>query len=181
MKKILLSAIIATTGMAALAPTAYAEDGQINFTGKIVGTTCTINGDAAPSTQAVTLPSVSQSSLSVAGSSAGRTPFSIVLSNCAPDTGSVHALFELGQTVNTETGRLIVDASDDSAKNVEIGLLNSKLSHIAAGAADGSQNTDEVSIAGGKATMNFFAQYESLGDATGGTANSRVQYTLMYQ
>lgn len=173
-KASLFPALTAIAGLMLVAPVANAYDGQIDFTGSLVGTTCTINGGAP--NFVVPMPPVSTTSLATAGSWAGRTPFAINLTDCDPDTGNVSVYFEPGATVNPITGRLIVD---DTSRNVEIGLLNSDLTKIAAGAA--TQNSQVVSIDSGSATLNYYSQYESLGGATAGAANSRVQYTLTYE
>lgn len=170
-------ALTAIATLVLAAPAAHAYDGQIDFTGSLVGTTCTINGGTPSFT--VPMPPVSTTSLATAGSWAGRTPFSINLTDCDPDTGNVSVYFEPGATVNPNTGRLIVDSGAGAATNVEIGLLNSDLTTITAGAAN--QNSQVVSINSGSATLNYYSQYVSLGGATAGMANSRVQYTLTYQ
>lgn len=178
MKKNIISVALATACAFSLMSTANAADGLIDFTGSVVGNTCKINGGTGQNFT-VNLPPVSAATLATAGSWAGRTPFQIKLTDCTPATGKVHALFELGPTINTTTGRLIVDAG--GAEKVEIGLLNSAFQPIVAGAADGSQNTEILDIDNGNATMNFVAQYESLGGAKPGAANSRVHYTIIYQ
>ena len=177
MKKILLSTAIAAASLGMVAMSAHAADGQIDFNGTISGTTCTINGGTGQNFS-VTLPPVSTATLATAGSWAGRTPVPLNLTNCTPATGTAHVYLEPGPTINMATGRLIVD---DSARNVEIGLLNKNFADIVAGAADGSQNTDVVDISSGSADLSFYAQYVSLGGATAGAADSRVQYTIVYQ
>lgn len=178
MKKNVLSIALATVSAFSIMSTANAADGQIDFTGSVVGNTCTINGGTGQNFT-VNLPPVSAATLATAGSWAGRTPFQIKLTNCTPESGKVHALFEAGPTINSKTGLLIVDPN--GAEKVEIGLLNSAYEPIVAGAADGSQNTEVLDIDSGSATMNFVAQYESLGGAKPGSANSRVHYTIIYQ
>ncbi|KVL21197.1 fimbrial protein [Burkholderia sp. MSMB1826] len=180
MTKTIISAALAAASIVAMAPAAHAFDGTIDFTGSIVATTCTINGGGSANNFTVALPPVSTDALKAAGSTAGRTPFQLKLTNYQPDTGKVATFFESGPTINTATGRLMVDAG--GAEGVEIGLLNDSFQHIAAGAAYNSQNSQVVDITGGAATLNYYAQYESLGTALkAGPANSRVQYTMSYQ
>lgn len=178
MNKKMLAVAIVTAALAASVSSAQAGDGTIDFTGSIIGTSCIINGGGSAKDFTVALPAVSAETLKTAGSWAGRTPFQIKLSDCSPLTGKVTTYFEPGPTVNNGTGRLTVDRA---GANVEIGLLNDKFNHIAAGAAPGMQNSQLVDITAGEATLNYFAQYESLGNATPGAANSRVQYTMIYQ
>ncbi|UXL37066.1 type 1 fimbrial protein [Pseudomonas fragi] len=182
MKKSIFALALSAISVASFVQTANASDGQIDFTGSIVSTTCKINAGSGENFT-VNLPPVSTASLADVGQHAGTTPFSIKLTGCAVDAGPVQAHFESGASVNPQTGRLIVDTGSDNAENVEIGLVNVENSlPISAGAANGSQNTEIVDIDGsGAATMNFAARYESLGGATAGAANSRVQYTIVYQ
>lgn len=186
MKKIsLLSTAAAVAGLFAIAPAAHASDGKIEFSGLVTALTCTINGGGANNNFSVALPPVSTSSLAAVGSSAGRTPFAITLTDCTPATAghTVATYFEPGNTVDPVTGQLIVDAG--GATNVQLRLLNSgDYSKIVAGAADGSQNSAAVSLdANGNATLNYFVEYAQNGasGATPGKANSRVFYTLSYQ
>lgn len=160
-----------------LAGGAQAADGTIDFTGSVTGSTCTINGGAT--NFSVALPPVSASTLQAAGSWAGRTPFQIKLTGCTPATGQVAAYFESGETVDPQTGRLILDAG--GAENVQLALLNGSYQPIKAGAALGAQNSPYVDIDSGNATLNYYVQYESNGGATVGPATSRVQYTMTYQ
>ena len=177
MKKNLLTAALAIAGLATFA-SAHAADGTIEFTGNITANTCSINGGNGGENFTVALPTVSSKTLEVAGSTAGRTPFKIALSGCTSDQPvSVH--FEGGPTVSQETGRLMVDAG--GASQVELGLLNNSFGEIKAGAATGQQNSQVVNLANGKADLDYFVEYHSLGNATAGAANSRVQYSISYQ
>ncbi|AIY41646.1 putative fimbrial protein [Collimonas arenae] len=182
-KNLIVAAIAAASAFAAFAPAAHAADGKIEFTGLVKAQTCVINGGEANNDFTVALPPVATGTLAEAGAWAGRTPFSIKLTECSPDTGEVATYFEPGSTVDQGTGALIVDASDDNstAKNVQIRLLNNAFAPIKAGAEGAAQNSQIAKIASGKADLNYFAQYESQGEATAGIANSRVHYTMMYQ
>ena len=179
MKTKLISAVI-FTGAATASQFAAAADGTITFNGTITAQTCTINGNGSGSSNfTITLPTVSSSTLATAGQTAGRTPFSIALTNCTPNSGNVRTYFESGPTTDLTTGNLILNAG--GATNVEIGLLNSDSTNIAAGAAEASQNSKPVAITSGKATLNYYAQYVATGAATAGAANSSVMYTMAYQ
>ena len=122
---ILRAALIVCVSFLALTP-AYSSDGTINFTGTIVASTCVINGGGTNATFSVVLPSVDASALSVAGKTATPTPFTFNLTNC-PATGPVHAQFEIGGNVDTNTGNL---KNTGSATGVEISLLNSTFAAI---------------------------------------------------
>lgn len=178
-KQTLSFALAAAVSVVAFASSVQAADGTIDFTGSVNGQTCTINGGGAGKNFTVALPAVSTSSLAAVGQWAGRTQFSIKLTDCVPESGLVSTRFESGPTVNLGSGSLVVDAG--GAKNVEIGLLNSDYSKIKVGAPEAEQNSQQVSMAAGTATLNYFAQYEATGLAEPGAANTRVQYTMIYQ
>lgn len=177
MKKNLLTAALAIAGLATFA-SAHAADGTIEFTGNITANTCSINGGNGGENFTVALPTVSAKTLETAGATAGRTPFKIALTGCTTDQPvSVH--FDGGPAVSPSTGRLVVDAG--GASNVELGLLNNTFGEIKAGAAIGQQNSQTVTLTTGMADLDYFVEYHSLGNATAGAANSRVQYSISYQ
>lgn len=178
MKTKLISTLVLTAA-ATTSQFAAAADGVITFTGNVTAQTCTINGSAAARNFTVALPKVSKASLGANGATAGRTPFAITLSACDPATGTVHAFFEAGPTVDAASGRL--NLVGGGAGNVQIELLNSDMSPIKAGFADASQNSKAVTLATGAGTLSYYAQYVATGVATAGAANSNVTYTIAYQ
>ncbi|KWR81583.1 fimbrial protein [Cupriavidus sp. IDO] len=162
MKTKLISAAT-VLGAALASQLANAADGTITFTGNITSQTCTISGNGSGGKDfTVALPKVSTASLSTAGKTAGRTPFTINLSACTPTSG--------------------MKLSAGDASNVQIALLNGiDASDIKAGATDAAQNSKSVALSGGSATLSYYAQYYATGVATAGTANSSVMYTIAYQ
>lgn len=183
---ILASTVAVAMGALMLSPlTARAADGTITFNGNITGQTCDINGNGTGGKDfTVTLPTVSKSTLASAGSWAGRTPFSIGLSNCSPATGNVSTYFEPGASVDLTTGQLAVDSGANAATNVELALLNSDTSQIHVGATTGgadSSGSESVALSSGAATLNYYVQYVAYnGAATEGSVASRVNYTIVY-
>ncbi|MCA8003487.1 fimbrial protein [Burkholderia metallica] len=184
-----LSLFVVAAGLAA-ASAAHASDGQINFTGSVVASTCKINQGVNDLT--VTLPRAATNQLTAEGSTAGRTPFKLTLTGCTTDkeeggtmipapVNKVSVAFEPGPNVNLATGRLKL-TGDDAAKNVEIGILNDKYEPIKVGAESSAQNSQIVDIdtTAGTATLQYSAQYVATGEATGGSANSFVTYSLIY-
>ncbi|MBN3817326.1 type 1 fimbrial protein [Paraburkholderia sp. Se-20369] len=177
----LISALL-LVGAATVSQVASAADGTITFSGSITPQTCTINGNNSGSNNfTVPMMTVSTSALASAGQVAGAKDFSIALTKCNPASGTVHAYFEPGPTVDTATGNLQLTAG--GATNVEIQLLNKKdFSPIKLGAADASQNSQTATIdATGSATLGYYAQYYATGAATAGAATSSVMYSLIYQ
>jgi len=177
MKKNLLSiALAASFGLFALAPAAHAADGQIDFAGSVVASSCIINGGTSNFT--VTLPPVSTKSLSALGKTAGRVPVPIALTNCTAGS-KVRAYFESGVTTKS-MGRLAVDPG--GASNVDLQLLNESFGPLIAGAAVGAQNTGIVTVpASGNVDLTYHAEYFATGAATAGAVKSRVMYSISYE
>ncbi|MCY1236718.1 Major fimbrial subunit SMF-1 [compost metagenome] len=169
-------AAAAGSGLLALAPAVHAADGQIDFSGSVVSSSCTVNGGAPSFT--VTLPPVSSKSLSALGKTAGRVPVPITLTGCTPGS-KVRAHFEQGPTVKSK-GRLAVDAG--GAANVDLQLLNESFGPLLAGAAEGGQNTRFVPVSGtGGAELMYYVEYFATHAATPGAVKSRVMYSISYE
>jgi len=176
MKKILVSAALAAIlGTAAFS--ASAVDGTITINGNINASTCKINGVNSPAAIAVTLPTVSTTSLNAAAAVAGRTPFAIALTGCGSLTKAT-TFFEPGPTVMAD-GNL--KNNTGTATNVEVQLLNSNFSTIALNAASGSQNVTQATLASGAGNITYYAQYFATAAAGAGTVNTSVQFTMLYQ
>lgn len=175
MNKLLLSAAL-IAGIAA-ASSAAATDGTITITGNVVASTCKINGTNSPANIAVTLPTVSTTSLNAAAAVAGRTPFTIALTGCGSLTKAT-TFFEPGPTVLAD-GNL--KNATGSATSVEVQLLNGDFSAIALNAASGSQNSQQATLTSGAGTLSYYAQYYATAAAGAGTVNTTVQYTMLYQ
>ncbi|MFQ6572043.1 fimbrial protein [Pseudomonas sp. UM16] len=150
-------------------------DGQMSFSGTVLGGTCEVNG--GHNNVAVSLPSVSSTLLRNPGQTTGNTPFELRLSNCPAGLNRVSTYFEPGPTVNPQ-GRLIVDTG--GSNNVEVQLRNHNNVAMNLAAAQGSQNSQIVDINSGQAQLSYSAEYYSLGGTTPGLVNTRVQYTLIY-
>lgn len=175
MKKHILSTF-AAAGLMVAASGAQAADGQIDFIGNIIATTCDVNASTATDFT-VTLPTVPSTALAAAGETAGRTPFQIDVTGCSVET-QVSTFFEPGPTISA-AGNLVVDAG--GATNVELQLLNDAFAPMNLQGAVGAQNSQKVSLSAGAATLKYYVQYLATGAATEGAANSRVQYTMQYQ
>ncbi len=150
-------------------------NGQMSFSGSVLAGTCLVNGGS--SDVAVTLPPVAASLLINPGQVAGETPFNLRLTNCSPGLNRVSTYFEPGPTISPQ-GRLIVDASGST--NVEVQLRNGNKAVMDLAGAQGNQNSQVVDIVSGRAVLNYYAEYYSLGGTTPGPVNTRVQYTLVY-
>jgi len=182
--------ILASLAFATLSSAAFASDGTITFTGRLTSQTCTISGNGGGNNFTVPLPTLSTSALAANGNVAGRTPFNIRLTDCTPNTGNVAVYFEPGATVDMATGRLINMVVNTpatatapaivAAQNVQVGLLNDTLGNIALGSAFAAQNFQQVAIAAGSATLQYYAQYVATGAATLGDISTSATYSIVY-
>lgn len=177
MKTKLLSAAI-VAGAAIASQSAFATDGTITFNGTLTAQTCEIASSIGGKDFTVTLPTISTSTLNAPGRTAGDSGFSILLTNCTPDSGPVRTHFEAGSTVNA-SGRLVQQTG--TATNVEIQLLNGDGSIIKAGDPVASQGSKPTTIASGAATLPYIGRYFATGATTAGTVNSYVTYSIAYQ
>jgi major type 1 subunit fimbrin (pilin) len=178
-------AAAATLATLALASTgASAADGTITFTGAVTDTTCSIDTKVAGAADKnVTLPNVTDSTLSSKGATAGTTgatDMTFTLSGCSTETKAV-ARFENGPTIDQTTGYL-ANQAPAGAQNVQVRLLNA--SHLPINVVTGENNDmagNGAAIVTGAANLKYFAEYYATGKATAGPVNTSVQYTVDYQ
>ncbi|MEN5208597.1 fimbrial protein [Stenotrophomonas terrae] len=173
--------IMAVLVLAAVPLIASAADGTITFNGEITDKTCTVSTPQG-NDFTVTLPTVGASALAASGQVAGRTPFSINLTQC--DAGNVAAYFEPGATIDASSGRLNNTAAANPATNVQLQLLgstNDVLPVTAAGAGQVQAGSQWVTVAAdGSANLNYAVEYYAQGVATPGEVTSSVKYTIIY-
>lgn len=176
MKKILLAVSLAVLATSS----AFAADGTITINGMVTDKTCSINAGGSKDFT-VTLPTVSQQVLANAGDVAGRTPFTISLTDCS--AGKVATYFEPGSTVDFNTGRL--NNATGAADNVQVQLLGSNnlaIPVLAAGANGVQTNSQWVDVvAAGAADLNYYAEYYATGASTPGNVATSIKYTIVYQ
>lgn len=173
MKKIILAASALALGSVA----AHAADGTVTINGKVTDQTCKVSANSKDIT--VTLPTVGVGSLATAGTTAGRTPFTINLENCK--AGDVSAFFETGGNVDAASGRL---NNTGGASNVQVQLLSdsSVVIPVLANAAQAPVTTKAtVAKDADSAALNYYAEYYATGAATAGNVATSVKYTINYQ
>lgn len=181
MKKIAFPLIAAMCVAASAAHAGGASNGgTLTVNGQLTANTCDVSGEGQGRNFTVTLPTLSASELSAAGSTAGATRFTIALSNCTPATGNVHTFWEYG--ANTlSNGNLL---NNGTATKVEVQLLdaNNGVKTIDLSKPDGAQNSQAIAITSGTANLNYAAQYVSpAGSAGVGTVTTNVTYSMAYQ
>ncbi|WP_232316535.1 fimbrial protein [Candidatus Burkholderia verschuerenii] len=176
--KLASSVVAALLGLAAVS--AYADPasngGVLTINGALIASTCDVSGNSQGNNFIVTLPTLSASELSAAGS----TGFDIALSNCTPATGSVRTFWEYGANTLAD-GNLLNNGTADSVE-VQLVDYNKGQNVIDVSKADGAQNSQSVDIKGGSASLQYAAQYISpKGGAGAGSVTTKVTYSMIYQ
>lgn len=177
-KKIAIAAAVGALFAVASAG-AFAYDGTITINGQVTSTTCSIN--AGSPNISVQLPTVSASTLTTAGATAGATPFTIALTNCTPvqGAGTAIAYFDDMDHVDMSTGNLVNTAAG-GASNVQVALSTASGTPIAL-QSGGTQGQTPVSVSSGNATLNYTAQYKATGKAGSGPVSTYTTYSISYQ
>lgn len=171
-------------GLSLIASAAHATDGTIDFQGRLVAQTCTIDVDGQKAFLAtVSLPKVPTGLLTTAGQTAGPTRFTIGLSNCRGTATSAAAFFENGPTVDLVSGNLGFVPGPGRATNVQLQLVDASNGRpIRAGDIRQLTSTTRLPIdASGNATLPYAVQYYATGAATAGQVLSSVLYSINYQ
>lgn len=174
-----LPVLFAACALLTLPLKSNAADGEVRISGTITANTCDITTGTG-GVHTVTLPTVMARTLSEAGKTAGRTPFTVALVNCSPDSGDVALYFEPGANTDMATGRL-KNTSAATATGVQVGLLNGSMVPIELNQSSASlQNSQTVSIASGSATLNYFAEYYATGAAGAGSVSTSTFFSIVY-
>jgi major type 1 subunit fimbrin (pilin) len=179
---------IVSSLLAALAVTPFgvahaANDGTIEITGRIVTTTCEVEGNPpgqGSANKLVQLDDISAGGLAAAGQTAGDRGFTITIGGNDDCTDGARAKVRFdpaSPALDRTTGRLNVDTVAGAAKNVQIEITHGDGTPINLYTEDSTP----VTIAGHAAVIPLVARYYSLGGITGGAANSRVGFQVVYE
>jgi len=174
----------AMAALSLIAPAAYATDGAIDFQGRLLAQTCTIDVDGQTVfLTTVALPKVPTSLLTTAGQTAGQTRFTIGLSNCSGPARSAAAFFENGPTVDLISGNLGYVPGPGRAANVQLQLVDASNGRpIRVGDVSQFTSTTRVLIdTSGNAKLPYAVQYYATGTTTAGQVLSSVLYSINYQ
>ncbi|MCY1274147.1 S-fimbrial protein subunit SfaG [compost metagenome] len=151
------------------------QGGVINFTGRVLDTTCVV--DAGSTNMNVRLPDIDKTQLAGSNSSAGITAFSIRVTGCdaSPDAALVSARFIPDGNVNA-AGNLV---NSGTATNIAIQLLDKDKNAI-------NIQTDQYLSAepasGASIDLKYWARYFSeLGNAGAGDVSAMANFELIYQ
>lgn len=172
------------------ATSAFAVDGNINFTGEVIDTTCKINGQTPNGAVDVNvnLKQVEATALGYDGATANATPFSITLggvgdTNCT--NGKIAQVYfePTSPAIDRTTGWLKNMSTDASgvARNVEIQILNATANQPI-NLLSNLNNYAPTRIVDNTAVYSYYGQYIAVGGAaTVGHVASTVKYSIVYQ
>ncbi|WP_051916932.1 MULTISPECIES: fimbrial protein [unclassified Serratia (in: enterobacteria)] len=190
MKKNALLMTIACVMGGLTATSAFAIDGNINFTGEVIDTTCLINGQTPNGAVNVDvdLKQVQVGALNFAGATANATPFKITLggdtdTNCT--NGKIAEVYfePTSPAIDRTTGWLknTAPAASNPAQNVQVQILNGE-TNSPINLFSGNNNYAPKTIANHTAEYSYFGQYIAVnGPATSGPVASTVKYSIVYQ
>lgn len=181
MKELVIAAsfIAALTGVSAAQA---ASTGTITFNGLLTATTCDVSIAGQGASALVVLPTIGINQLTGATQTAGRTGFTMALTNCAGTLKSASAFFEAGSSVDVTTGRL--HNVTGTATNVDLQLRDASSATadvIQAGNTNQIANMTYVDVSSGSASLPYSVEYYANGATTAGTVESSVVYSIQYK
>lgn len=174
MKKNLIA--VAVLASSAFGISAFAADGQVNFTGEIIDAGCTVVNTPANPLE-VKLGKVARSAFTQAGDTAAPTGFTLQLTNCPATVSTASVKFD-GTAVNGDNSVLALTQDAGVATGVGIQLSDASQTVLPLYTA-----STAYPLQSGSATNNldFVARYVSTSNTvTAGPANSMASFTINY-
>ncbi|NTY88597.1 type 1 fimbrial protein [Serratia fonticola] len=174
MKKNLIA--VAVLASSAFGISAFAADGQVNFTGEIIDAGCTVvNTPSNPLT--VNLGKVARTAFKVSGDTAAATIFKLQLKDCPATVNTASVKFD-GASVAGDNSVLALTQEAGVATGVGIQLTddtNAVLPLYTASKAYSLQSGAAIN------ELGFVARYISTSNTvTAGPANSMASFTINY-
>lgn len=172
MKKNLIAvALLATT---AFASSAFAADGQVNFTGSITDTACTV--DSSAKNLDVPLGNVASTAFAAAGDVASSNHFTLVLKDCPAAVTSAAVRFDGNQVPGDNTVLALTDGANiATGVGVQISDAQNKVVPLY------TDSSSYALVSTGPNNLDFTARYISTAaKVTAGPANAVSQFTIIY-
>lgn len=163
-----------------------ANGGTMTFNGAVIDATCTVRGgsgsDGGQGNFTVALDPVPATSLTAAGATANRKPFSVVIGgpgqgSCVNGKVARLSFVPSSPRIDAATGTLN-NALPNEAANTNIQILDSTNTPI--NLASVANGVNSPVIADNTTTINLGAQYYATGAATAGQVSTNVQYGVTY-
>jgi len=170
-------------GLFAVAGSASAQSGELNFDGRVVNYTCVVSadGNAGSGDASIQLPTVAAPSLNAAGARAGLRRFNIVVGTAAePCAATAVSSRWIGTNADVDpaSGRLSNRPGAGMAVGVQVALLNADLQDID---LRNNLNSQEVAFDAGVATLEYHGEYYGTGTLSEGKVSTSAQYELDYR
>ncbi|AHG22741.1 hypothetical protein Z042_10575 [Chania multitudinisentens RB-25] len=166
--------LMATTLMAglALSSTAFAADGIIHFTGRVVDNVCNVSP-----TLNVMMGDITADQLGNIGSSSAEKKFELVLTDCPASLNGAYVKLD-GTRDDKDPTVFQLDNSGQPGNASGIGLqIKDETSVIEPGAISQSWPLDPLATSN---TLPFSATYKVTDKITTGDANVSVQFSILY-
>jgi major type 1 subunit fimbrin (pilin) len=173
-KATVLSLLIMISLPAISLRTAYAgnESGTINFTGKVLASTCTLDSQSLQ----VPMGTVAAGAYDKAGALGHPVPFKIELSNCDPTLQGVKVEFD-GAADKQQPHYLSVGQGSGAAQGIAIELLDDADQEVPINSV-----SKEYGLSAKSNALGFKARYVSTAESvTPGDANGNAQFFLQYR
>jgi major type 1 subunit fimbrin (pilin) len=172
-KNIIVATLAAVAAMSSVS--AFAADGQINFTGEIIDSACeVVNNVSAPLN--VNLGKVAKTAFSGAGDTASATKFTLQLKNCPATLTGAAVKFE-GATADGDSSVLALTQGAGVATGVGIQITDASDSIV-------QLNTTSAIyplVSTGENNLDFVARYIATAtDIGAGQANAVASFTINY-
>lgn len=173
-KKMTMIALAA--GAIATQGSAFAADGTINFSGKVIDSGCTV-AETANGPLSVALGSFAKTSFKDVGAQSAKKGFTLTLTNCPGTAASVQIRFAGNPDPTNSTLIALTPgtAADPSATGIALGLSDTTGAPL-----PNLQNSSAVTLVNNAATLNLIAFYQRTGTVVSGAANAVADFTLIY-
>ncbi|KFK95216.1 MULTISPECIES: fimbrial protein [unclassified Serratia (in: enterobacteria)] len=172
-KNIIVAALAAVAAMSSAS--AFAVDGQINFTGEIIDSACeVVNNVSAPLN--VELGKVAKTAFSGAGDTASATKFTLQLKNCPVSVTGAAVKFE-GAAAAGDNSVLALTQGAGVATGVGIQLSDASATALQLNTASATYPL----VSTGVNNLDFVARYIATETEVGvGQANAVASFTINY-
>ncbi|AHG20962.1 ferrous iron transporter B [Chania multitudinisentens RB-25] len=169
-KNIIVATLVAAGAMGSVS--AFAADGQINFTGEIIDSACeVVNNVSSPLN--VSMGKIAKTAFSGKGSTAAATKFTLQLNNCPATLTGATVKFD-GTTVAGDNSVLALTSGGATGVGIQLSDSSSVLALNTASASYPLQST-------GTNNLDFVARYvATAATVTAGAANAVASFTINY-
>nr|WP_318384190.1 fimbrial protein [uncultured Enterobacter sp.] len=173
-KSLLVLALMASPGLVF----AQTSNNTVRFTGEVADQTCSVDVNGSASQPVVLMPTVAASALKAANDVAGKTNFTINLTNCTAATEDTLISTMFAGTDVTAGGNM---GNAGTADNVEVQLVGTDSEAV--DLSNGMTEVPGITLAKGEtsASQDLAVQYiTEEGTATAGTVEASAQYAIHY-